>query len=112
MSRIKTYSFELSHHYKNITPEEFWAFFLDLDWYSESEIMQGEMTLVSEGDGALQGIGAIRKLKIDKIQLTEKVVGFELHRYFSYQVLLGGNGMPMDNYRGEFFFTPREDGTP
>ncbi|MBM7036882.1 hypothetical protein [Vibrio ulleungensis] len=110
VTQSKTYSFEINHLYNGIDAERFWTFLLDLDWYTQSDIMKGEMLLVEKGQKHPQGLGAIRRLTIDTIELTEKIVGFRPHEYFSYQVQPGGKGMPVHNYTGEFYLIPHKDG--
>ena len=42
MANSKLVSFEVSHFYPNLKPQKFWDFFVDHEWYSQSDIMQGE----------------------------------------------------------------------
>ena len=83
---------------------------MDHEWYSQSSIMPGQQTILTPGQDHPRGLGAVRKITIDKIELTEEILGFEAPGYFCYGVRDGGSGMPVKGYRGEFFMEPRENG--
>ncbi len=102
--------FEISHFYPNVDPQLFWDFLVDHQWQSKSSIMPGEVTIDKPGDGHPQGLGAVRRITIGNIDLTEDVVGFEPPRYIGYQVHEGGSGMPVRGYRGEMFLEAQVDG--
>ncbi|QIE58037.1 hypothetical protein G5B37_00175 [Rasiella rasia] len=108
MANSKLVSFELSHFYPIIELQKFWEFFVDHKWYSQSEIMAGEIVVLKEGKDHPQGLGAVRKILIGDINLTEDIVGFDPPNYFSYAVHEGG--MPVNKYRGEFFYESKNGG--
>lgn len=108
MAKSNLITFEITHFYPDFDQQKFWDFLVDQDWYNKSSIMPGEITIVKSGKGHLQGLGATRRIKIEKIEITEDIVGFEAPRYFSYAVHEGG--MPVSEYRGEFFMEPHNGG--
>jgi len=107
MAESKT-TFEFTHFYPGFEPRKFWEFHVDHEWYTQSDIMIGEVALLKEGEGHPSGLGAVRKLTIGNIKLEEDIVGFEAPNYFSYAVRPGG--MPVKNYVGEFFFESTDNG--
>ncbi len=101
-------TFEFTHFYPGFEPQKFWDFHVDHEWYTKSDIMIGEISLLKEGQGHPSGLGALRKLTIGNIKLEEDIVGFDAPHYFSYAARPGG--MPVKNYVGEFFFTSKNNG--
>lgn len=108
MANPTKFSFEVEHFYPNFDQQKFWDFFVDHEWYSQSDLMQGEIIVDKPGEDHPQGLGAVRRIVIGNINLTEDVVGFDAPRYFSYAVHHGG--MPVNDYRGEFFLEPKDGG--
>jgi len=103
--------FEFEHFYPDLEQQKFWDFLIDSEWYTQSDIMQGEVTLLTPGKDHPQGVGAVRTVKIGKtIDLIEKIEGFDPPRYFSYATQNGGKGMPVKDYLGEFFLEPKDGG--
>jgi len=100
--------FEFEHFYPDFDQVKFWEFLIDIDWYSQSDIMKGEITLLKEGKEHPVGLGAVRKIKIDKIELTEDIVAFDPPNHFCYVVREGG--MPVKNYEGKFFLSEKGNG--
>lgn len=100
--------FEFSHYYTEFEQQKFWDFFVDHEWYTQSDIMPGKITLIDSEERQEQGVGTVRKIVIDKINLVEDIVGFDAPKYFSYVVR--DDGMPVKGYRGEIFLEPQEKG--
>ncbi len=101
-------TFEFNHFFPEFEPQKFWDFHVDDVWYTQSDIMIGEIKLLKEGEGHPSGLGAVRKLTIRNINLVEDIVGFNAPNYFKYAVREGG--MPVKNYEGEFFFKSKNNG--
>lgn len=99
--------FEFSHFYHGFDQQKFFDFLIDIEWYTQSDIMMGEISLEKPGKDHPYGLGAVRKITIDKINLIEDIVGFEPPRYMSYAVR---EGMPVKNYQGKFFIEPQGEG--
>lgn len=109
MANSKLVSFEVSHFYPNLEPQKFWDFFVDHEWYTQSDIMQGEIILDKPGKDHPQGLGAVRRIIIgDSINLTEDIVGFDVPNYFCYAIRDGG--MPINKYKGEIFNESKDGG--
>lgn len=108
MANTKKVSFELTHFYPELEQQKFWEFFVDYEWYNQSDILPGKVFIEQAGKGHPQGLGAVRKLEIGNINLKEDIVGFEAPRYFKYAVHEGG--MPVNQYSGEFFYEAKNGG--
>ncbi|WP_042506993.1 hypothetical protein [Algibacter lectus] len=67
-------TFEFTHFYPGFEPKKFWDFHVDHEWYTKSDIMIGEISLLKEGQGHPSGLGALRKLTIGNIKLEEDIV--------------------------------------
>lgn len=109
MANSNKSTFELIHFYPNIEQQKFWDFFIDNEWYSQSDIMPGELILEKPGKDYPQGLGAVRIVKVNEnINLTEDIVGYDAPRYFAYAPREGG--MPVNEYKGEFFYESKDGG--
>ncbi|MDV6011251.1 SRPBCC family protein [Haloechinothrix sp. LS1_15] len=64
-------------------------------------------TLLTEGDPAPGGVGAIRKLGVGPLGLREQTVAYEQDRLHGYVIT---SPTPMRDYRAEVRLTPRSDG--
>lgn len=61
----------------------------------------------SNGDGGARGVGAIRRLKLGRTTVVERVDEVDPQRRLVYRVV---KGMPVRNYRAEVTITPTAEG--
>lgn len=101
-------SFEVTHFYPGRDQQRFWDMLVDPQWHSQSDLMPGEITIEEPGEGSPSGLGAVRRIKIGRIDLVEDIVAFDPPGHLGYAVRDGG--MPVNKYRGDFFLEPRGDG--
>lgn len=64
--------------------------------------------LEREGDGELEGVGAVRVFVNGRIRGRDEITGFAQDRQFRYNHL---DGLPVRDYRGVVDLVPREAGT-
>jgi hypothetical protein len=68
----------------------------------------GSFTLVDPGDGAPEGLGAVRVFRTGRITSRERVVECTPDTVFSYVL---EDGLPLQDYRAVVTLTPIPDGT-
>jgi len=87
-------------------PAAIWALVSDVEsychWGPWSTACYG-----SKGEGAAGGVGAIRRLKLGRTTVVERVEEVDPQRRLVYRVV---KGMPVRNYRAEVTITPTAEG--
>lgn len=105
-SRAKRYVVE--QFYPGFDRQKFWELFVDYEGWSKSDILAGEISIVTPGEGHPMGKGAVRKVVSGSMTITEDVVAFQEPVYFAYA---SRNGvMPVNDFVGELFLEQRPDG--
>lgn len=94
------------HAVSKAPPEAVWRLLADVTtWPSWSSF--DETSYESEGVPAPHGLGAVRRLRVNRLHSREEVVAFEPPRHFAYDY---DGSLPLKNYRGDVTLTPSTSG--
>lgn len=108
MKKTKKIQYSLEHFYPDFDRQKFFDLFVDPKAWSESDILQGTITINKPGKDYPQGLGAIRTLQTGSMSIKEDIVGFESPKYFSYATYNGS--LPVNDFGGELFFEEKDGG--
>ena len=98
-SRVKQHVVE--QFYPGFDRRKFWEFFVDYEGWSKSDILAGEISIITPGEGHPMGKGAVRSVVSGSMTISEDVIAFQQPVYFAYA---SRNGvMPVNDFVGELF---------
>jgi hypothetical protein len=66
-----------------------------------------EAVLARPGEPEPNGVGALRRIRKGRVRTVERVVAFEPHHRFAYELV---SGLPVRDYRGEGTLDPTPSG--
>ncbi|MQA63518.1 MAG: SRPBCC family protein [Actinophytocola sp.] len=103
----KSFTFEVNRS-SSAAPEKLFALVSDGSrWPEWAKPLVVSGSMVTEGNPAPGGVGAIRKLGVGPVGVKEQTTAYEQDRLHAYAMLTPG---PAKDYRAEVRLTPREDG--
>jgi hypothetical protein len=103
----KTFSFQVHRESRAAAAKLFRLVSDGGRWSDWAKPLVPHSSWVIEGDPAPGGVGAIRKLGLGPLGVTEQTVAYEQDRLHAYSLLTPA---PMKDYQGEVLLTPKAEG--
>lgn len=108
MGEARKVHYAIEHFYPGFDRKKFWDVFFDVEAWSKSDVLPGEISIIKPGKDHPQGTGAVRCVTSGSMTIIEDIVEFRPPEYFRYATRNGS--LPVNDFGGELILEDHDDG--